>query len=453
MADKRRNSRVSVLQDPITGHESEHPSDDSHNEPPPELLVEVDPDTAVVRRTESRTPAGDGEESSEDSSSAPSSSTTAHSFGLYTSATGLLASLYSRTPKSPRSASAPSSPPRASSTGRSQGKTEGADDACDIGDVCPVTELPKNNPKPTPSQPKVRRRRKTSHPKPHTNLTEDTKRLLAYQREVHSPRQASKDPLSPVNGPPSETTINTILNMAPSTSSSTTAEISSTRLIHQLHPTALNDLLDDNTEPAAPKWLIFTTFGTTLSFSSSVPTKQARAVAALVGLTWRSMEGEQSEQVNVAKHHIQSTSDVTYLSHGLQSAIFQVCGLFAAVSLIKEKLLVAAMCDGPAVHADDTARDELRTTLITKNFSDELAHLQELGVDVSTDNGQLGDLPGFAPPEARELASKILAGGEQLMKRQMGAVSKLRALALKAEGMAEQIAAQMDGLAIPDGTY
>ena len=158
------------------------------------------------------------------------------------------------------------------------------------------------------------------------------------------------------------------------------------------------------------------------------------------------MEGEYSEPVNVAKHHVRATLHPIYEHGVLQSAVFEVYGVFAAVSMIKEKILVAAMCDSDTVHADDETRQRTKTAIIEEKFSDEIARLRELGVD-DIEKG-----PSYAPAEARELAGGILEESEKAIKEKLH-LGKMRILELKAEAMAEEISGQSEGLKLPEGVY
>lgn len=449
MANSRRYSLTSCLDFvPIT-HNPVQSGQDTQDEPPPELLVGTDPnDSNGPNAARIR-----GDRIGSETSSTPSP--IRPTIPLHSEFFPSSAPVHRETPVNTpvtevTPTSAPSTPRRAHQHLNRQILTQDALESCHTQVACPATEVPRQSPYPSPNKQRATQPRRASSPKPYTTLAEDTKRLLAYQRSESSSCQYQSSDSSPlIQSFPTETTITTILNqqatMHPSLSSSS-SQID-TRFIHQLHPTALNALLDENIDPNhAPKWLIFTTYGTPLSFSSSVPTKQARAVAALVGLTWRSIEGENSEPVNVAKHHVKATLHPIYEHGVLQSAVFEVYGVLAAVSMIKEKLLVAAMCDSNTIHSDNTTRRQTKNAIIEEQYPNEVARLRELGVD------DVERVPGFAPAEARELASKILEEGEKAMKKDLG-LGRLRVLELKAEAMAEQIAEQVEGLKVPDGVY
>ena len=448
MADSRRYSLSSCLDSvPIT-HNPVQSGQDTQDEPPPEL-VEIDPNDS----NDPNAAFAKGDEIGTATSSNPS--LIRQTILLHTESLPSPAPVHGETTVNTpvtevTPTSAPSIPRRAHQHLNRQILTQDALESCHTQVACPATEFPQQSPYPSPNKQRAKLPRRASSPKPYTTLAEDTKRLLAYQRSESSSRQYQSSDSSPlIQSFPTETTITTILNQQatmhpPPSSSSSQVD---TRFIHQLHPTALNALLDENIDPNhAPKWLIFTTYGTPLSFSSSVPTKQARAIAALVGLTWRSIEGEYSEPVNVAKHHVKATLHPIYEHGVLQSAVFEVYGVFAAVSMIKEKLLVAAMCDGNTIHSENTTRRQTKNAIIEEQYPDGVARLRELGVE------DVEKVPGFAPAEARELASKILEEGEKAMKKDLG-LGRLRVLELKAEAMAEQIAEQVEGLKVPEGVY
>ena len=146
------------------------------------------------------------------------------------------------------------------------------------------------------------------------------------------------------------------------------------------------------------------------------------------------------------KHHLKATLHPVYEGGLLQSATFEVYGVFAAVARVQEKIIVAAVAADEFIHADTRRRRESKMALVGEKFPDEVAKLKELGVQ------DVDNVPDSAPTDVKELAGKVSEDGERLISKELG-VGRLRVLELKVEAMAEELGEEMKGLRIPDGVY
>ncbi|KAI4172750.1 MAG: hypothetical protein LQ343_003342 [Gyalolechia ehrenbergii] len=126
----------------------------------------------------------------------------------------------------------------------------------------------------------------------------------------------------------------------------------------------LSSFLTDNVEKGvATSYIIFSTHGTLLGYSSPLPVKTARNIAALAGITWRVnnqalMRGDEIPTLTGGASFLKTVAVTKAESGpGLFNMICEYKDLVMAVQLIKDTFLAAAMieADKPEPVSNDVA--------------------------------------------------------------------------------------------------
>lgn len=215
----------------------------------------------------------------------------------------------------------------------------------------------------------------------------------------------------------------------------------------------LSNFLTDNVEKGvATNYIIFSTHGTLLGYSSPLTVKTARNIAALAGITWRVnnqaiMRGDGIPTLTGGASFLKTVAVTNAENgHGLFNMICEYRDLIMAVQLIKDTFLAAAMieADAPEPIADDLAASEpqeevrFETGAAATGEHDDEAWEDEAAVEETSEDEED---KAKALAKAQEEANKEPTKQEKLFAKSQGLASAVR----------EQWKA--DGFAMPPGFH
>ncbi|KAL8933163.1 MAG: hypothetical protein Q9211_005929 [Gyalolechia sp. 1 TL-2023] len=206
----------------------------------------------------------------------------------------------------------------------------------------------------------------------------------------------------------------------------------------------LSNFLTDNVENGvATSYIIFSTHGTLVGYSSPLPVKTARNIAALAGITWRvnnqaMMRGDEIPTLTGGASFLKTVA-VTSVDNGpgLFNMICEYKDLVMAVQLIKDTFLAAAMIEidktEPSLDEVPTSKPEEDTKVETKasatgKHDDEAWEDEEAVEETSEDEEDKAKAreANALEEEAQKEAKKEPTKQEKLFEKSQGLASAVR---------------------------